>query len=131
MGAVKSFDTFGVIGPVIATGLDPMKLSVRTVLNGQERQNYPVADMFFPPHKLVARGVARHDADAGRHHRVRHLARRRRRCATPKNVVEIVIDGIGTLGNQFDQEPESPYLLGGAPKPHAASASSAPARSAA
>ncbi len=33
----KSFDTFGVFGPVIATGLDPMGLSVRTVLNGQER----------------------------------------------------------------------------------------------
>ena len=50
----KSFDTFGVFGPVIATGLDPMKLSVKTILNGKERQNYPVADMFFPPHKLVA-----------------------------------------------------------------------------
>ncbi len=50
----KSFDTFGVFGPVIATGLDPMKLSVKTILNGKERQNYPVADMFFPPHRLVA-----------------------------------------------------------------------------
>ena len=50
----KSFDTFGVFGPVIATGLDPLKLSVNTILNGKERQNYPVADMFFPPHKLVA-----------------------------------------------------------------------------
>ena len=39
---------------MIATGLDPMKLSVRTILNGKERQNYPVADMFFPPHRLVA-----------------------------------------------------------------------------
>ena len=29
----KSFDTFGVIGPVIATGLDPLQLSVRTILN--------------------------------------------------------------------------------------------------
>ena len=43
----KSFDTFGAFGPVIATGLDPMTLSVRTVLNGVERQNYPVNDMFF------------------------------------------------------------------------------------
>ena len=42
----KSFDTFGVFGPVIETGVDPMKLSVKTVLNGKERQNYPVADMF-------------------------------------------------------------------------------------
>src|SRR5260370_953378 len=50
----KSFDTFGMFGPVIATGIDPMKLSVKTILNGKERQNYPVADMFFPPHKPVA-----------------------------------------------------------------------------
>ena len=73
----KSFDTFGVFGPVIATGLDPLELSVKTILNGKERQNYPVADMFFPPHRLVAAISQRHDADAGRRHRLRHLARRR------------------------------------------------------
>ena len=50
----KSFDGFGVIGPVIATGLDPHGLAVRTVLDGQERQNYPVADMFFEPYRLVS-----------------------------------------------------------------------------
>ena len=50
----KSFDTFGAFGPVIATGLDPMTLSVRTILNGAERQNYPVSDMFYPPVKLVS-----------------------------------------------------------------------------
>src|SRR4029078_8664486 len=44
----KSFDTFGVIGPVIATGIDPMKLSVKTILNGKERQDYRVADVFRP-----------------------------------------------------------------------------------
>ena len=41
-------------GPVIATGLDPLELIIRTVLNGQERQNYPVADMIFPPARLVS-----------------------------------------------------------------------------
>jgi len=50
----KSFDTFGVFGPVIATELDPMTLSVRLVLNGQERQNYPVSDIVFPPARLVS-----------------------------------------------------------------------------
>ena len=49
----KSFDTFGVFGPMIATGIDPMTLHVRTILNGEERQNYAVSDMFFPPLKLV------------------------------------------------------------------------------
>ncbi len=50
----KSFDTFGVIGPVIATGLDPGTLTVKTVLNDQERQNYPLSDIIFPPAKLVS-----------------------------------------------------------------------------
>src|SRR3546814_8459831 len=45
----KSFDGFGALGPVIATDIDPTTLSVRTILNGDERQNYPVADMIFPP----------------------------------------------------------------------------------
>ena len=50
----KSFDTFGVFGPVIATGLDPIPALDRTVLDGKERQNYPVSDMIFPPHRLVS-----------------------------------------------------------------------------
>ena len=98
----KSFDTFGVFGPVITTGVDPMKLSVKTILNGQERQNYPVTDMFFPPHKLVAavsRDMTLLPGDI--------IA-----CGTSvgagvmreaSNVVEIVIDGVGKLTNSFDQ----------------------------
>ena len=110
----KSFDTFGVFGPVIATGLDPLKLSVRTVLNGKERQNYPVADMFFPPHRLVAaisRDVTLMPGDiiacgtslgAGT-------------MADAHNMVEIVIEGVGSLGNVFDQVLPSPYLTGAPP----------------
>ena len=112
----KSFDTFGVFGPVISTGLDPMKLSVKTVLNGKERQNYPVADMFFPPHRLVAaisKDVTLMPGDI--------IA-----CGTSlgagtmgdaHNVVDIVIDGVGSLSNVFDQVLPSPYLLGEPPKP--------------
>jgi ketopantoate reductase/2-keto-4-pentenoate hydratase/2-oxohepta-3-ene-1,7-dioic acid hydratase in catechol pathway len=110
----KSFDTFGVFGPVIATGVDPMKLSVKTVLNGKERQNYPVADMFFPPHRLVAaisKDVTLMPGDV--------IA-----CGTSlgagtmgdaHNVVDIVIDGVGSLSNGFDQVLPSPYLLGAPP----------------
>jgi len=36
----KSLDSFGPFGPVIATGLDPATLSVRTLVGGRERQNY-------------------------------------------------------------------------------------------
>lgn len=50
----KSPDTFGPVGPAIATGLDPASLHVRTLLNGRERQNYPVADMILPPARIVS-----------------------------------------------------------------------------
>jgi 2-dehydropantoate 2-reductase len=111
----KSFDTFGVFGPVITTGVDPMKLSVKTILNGKERQNYPVADMFFPPHKLVAaisKDVTLMPGDI--------IA-----CGTSlgagvmgeaHNVVDIVIDHVGKLTNVFDQTLPSPYLLGREPR---------------
>jgi len=102
----KSFDTFGVFGPVIATGLDPMALSVRTILNGKERQSYPVSDMFFPPYKLVSlisRDMTLMPGDV--------VA-----CGTSlgagtmadlQNTVEVIIDGLGKLSNPFNQAPRS------------------------
>jgi 2-keto-4-pentenoate hydratase/2-oxohepta-3-ene-1,7-dioic acid hydratase in catechol pathway len=96
----KNFDTFGVFGPVIATGLDPLTLAVKTVLNGQERQNYPVSDMVFPPFKLVSLISRDMTLEAGD-----IIA-----CGTsvgvgsmkPGSSVSIVIDGIGTLSNRFE-----------------------------
>lgn len=98
----KSYDTFGVFGPCIATGIDPLACSVRTVLNGQERQNYPLSDMIFPPHRLVSllsQDMTLLPGDV--------IA-----CGTsigvgsmkePSNLVEISIEGIGTLSNTFVQ----------------------------
>src|SRR5947199_4051038 len=112
----KSFDSFGVFGPAITTGVDPMQLRIRTILNGQERQNYPVSDMFFPPHKLVSmvsRDMTLMPGDV--------IA-----CGTSlgagvmkdaENTIEISIDGVGVLRNQFNQVLPSPYLLGGKPQP--------------
>ena len=51
----KSADNFGVFGPCIATGLNPDELRVRVELNGEEKQNYPVTDMFFQPYEIVSR----------------------------------------------------------------------------
>ena len=96
----KSFDTFGVFGPVVATGLDPMQLVVRTVLGDQERQNYPVSDMVFPPAKLVSLISQDMTLDPGD-----VIA-----CGTsvgvgsmkPGSTVAVSIDGIGTLVNRFE-----------------------------
>lgn len=49
----KGFDGFGVIGPVIATGLNWRDLTIRTLVNGRERQAYPAADMILSPAEIV------------------------------------------------------------------------------
>jgi 2-keto-4-pentenoate hydratase/2-oxohepta-3-ene-1,7-dioic acid hydratase in catechol pathway len=56
----KNFDGFGVIGPSIATGIEPDNLVVKTLLaenddNIQERQNYPVSDMIYSPRQIASR----------------------------------------------------------------------------
>ena len=87
-------------GPVVATGLDPMRLSIRTVLNDQERQNYPVSDMVFPPATLVSLISQDMTLDPGD-----VIA-----CGTsigagsmkPGSTVAVSIDGIGTLVNRFE-----------------------------
>jgi ketopantoate reductase/2-keto-4-pentenoate hydratase/2-oxohepta-3-ene-1,7-dioic acid hydratase in catechol pathway len=110
----KSFDSFGVFGPAIATGLDPMELRIKTVVSGKERQNYPVSDMFYPPHKLVARlseDMTLMPGDV--------IA-----CGTsvgagamrePVHRIEVTIDGVGTLANDFVQQ--VPYRYSDQVKP--------------
>ena len=51
----KSFDTFGCIGPVIATDLDWPEARVITRMGDAERQNYLLSDMILPPAVLVSR----------------------------------------------------------------------------
>lgn len=97
----KSFDGFGPLGPAIATGLRPEELVVRTVLNGTERQNYPVSDMVFPVATLVSH--LSHDITLRPGDVIC--------CGTslgvgamrdPANTVEVTIEGIGTLRNRFE-----------------------------
>ena len=99
----KSCATFGPCGPAIATGLDWSQLRIRTLLNGRERQNYPAADMILPPARivsLISREMVLQPGDL--------IA-----CGTsvgalpmrPGMVVEIVIDGIGTLRNRMEARP--------------------------
>ena len=96
----KSFDGFGPVGPCIATGLDPAALVVRAMLNGQERQNYPVSDMIFGPREIVARLSEDMTLEPG------DLIC----CGTsvgvavmrePRNEVTIAIEGIGELTNTY------------------------------
>ena len=97
----KSFDGFGVFGPVIATDLDPASLVVKPVLNGDERQNYPISDMIFQPAPLV--GMISHNMTlmpgdvicCGTSLGVGSMKE-------PSNTIEVTIEGIGTLANVFE-----------------------------
>ena len=100
----KSFDSFGIIGPCISEIDDPGSLSVRTEVNGEERQNYPVADMFFSPLDLVSLISGDMTLEPGD-----VIA-----CGTslgvktmkPNTTVDVIIDGVGTLTNSYKMDPK-------------------------
>lgn len=111
----KSFDTFGVFGPVIATGLDPMTLSIKTTVNGEEKQNYPVSDIFFPPKKLVSllsRDMTLMPGDVVACGTSIGVSAMR----APRNRIDVTIEGVGTLSNIFEQAVPFRYFAG-PPKP--------------
>jgi 2-keto-4-pentenoate hydratase/2-oxohepta-3-ene-1,7-dioic acid hydratase in catechol pathway len=96
----KGFDTFGSFGPGIVSGINPNNLVIKTILNGEERQNYPVSDMVFPPYKLVSmlsRDMTLEPGDIIS-------------CGTSVGVgsmkqgskIEVVIDGVGHLTNSYE-----------------------------
>lgn len=93
----KGHDTFGCLGPVIATDFDWQAALVTTKLDGVERQNYPLADMIFSPAELVSR--ISHDMTL--------LPGDVIACGTSLGIgsirdgstVEVRIDGIGSLIN--------------------------------
>ncbi len=99
-GRSKSFDTFGPLGPVIVTGIEPDELVVRARVNGVEKQNYPVSDMFFSPREIVSR--LSHDMTLNPGDVIACAtsvgAERMRKGST----VEIEITGIGVLRNTFE-----------------------------
>jgi 2-keto-4-pentenoate hydratase/2-oxohepta-3-ene-1,7-dioic acid hydratase in catechol pathway len=96
----KGFDGFGVFGPTIVTGIDPGPLVVRAVVNGVEKQNFPVSDMFYSPYQvvsLISQDMTLYPGDLIS-------------CGTsvgtepmpPGSVVEVSITGVGTLINRFE-----------------------------
>ena len=50
----KSYDTFGIFGPCIASNIDPMSLTVKTSVDGQIKQDYNTSDMFFNVYEIVS-----------------------------------------------------------------------------
>jgi 2-keto-4-pentenoate hydratase/2-oxohepta-3-ene-1,7-dioic acid hydratase in catechol pathway len=85
---------------VVATGLDPTKLVVKTILNGDLRQDYPVSDMRFSVQQLVSlisKDMTLYPGDVilcGTSIGVGSMK--------PGSTVEVEIAGIGRLRNQFE-----------------------------
>jgi 2-keto-4-pentenoate hydratase/2-oxohepta-3-ene-1,7-dioic acid hydratase in catechol pathway len=95
----KGCDSFGPIGPAIATGLDWSGLRVQVALNGRVRQDYPAADMIIPPARIVSLISREMTLEAGD-----VIACGTSVGALPMRAgmtVEVTIEGIGTLRNVF------------------------------
>lgn len=95
----KGLDTFCPFGPAIATDLDPTTLVVKTILNGDVRQDYPISDMRFSVQQLVSlisADMTLYPGDiilCGTSVGVGSMK--------PNSVIEIEIAGIGKLVNDF------------------------------
>ena len=95
----KGQDGFCPLGPAIATGLDAATLVVRTTLNGDLRQDFPISDMRFTVAQLVSlisNDMTLHPGDAilcGTSLGVGSMK--------PGSDVSVEIEGIGTLRNRY------------------------------
>ena len=89
----KSFDTYCPLGPAIATGQETSSLVVKTMLNGEVRQNYPISDMRFSVQQLVS-GISGDIILCGTSVGVGSMK--------PGSRIEIEISGIGTLRYRFE-----------------------------
>jgi 2-keto-4-pentenoate hydratase/2-oxohepta-3-ene-1,7-dioic acid hydratase in catechol pathway len=99
----KGFDTFAPIGPRIVGGLDPSNLRIATTVNGQIKQDSSTSDLIFDVPTLIA-FVTLHMTlepgdiiSTGTPAGVGNL--------TVGDVVEVTIEGIGTLRNTVAARP--------------------------
>ena len=97
----KNFDGFTPFGPYSETKLDCTSAIVTAKVNGRERQNYSVSDMFFSPQELVSklsRGMTLEVGDI--------ISCGTSLGAMPwqnETLVEVSIEGIGTLSNTMKE----------------------------
>jgi 2-keto-4-pentenoate hydratase/2-oxohepta-3-ene-1,7-dioic acid hydratase in catechol pathway len=96
----KGFDTFCPFGPAVAAGLDPATLVVKTRLDGEVRQDYPISDMRFSVRQLVSlisQDMTLYPGDiilCGTSIGVGSMK--------PGSTIEVEIAGVGTLVNRFE-----------------------------
>lgn len=92
----KSFDGFGVAGPVIETDIDWSQLTITVLVNERERQSYPASDMILPPAQIVS--CLSQDMTLNPGDLIACGTSLGARPVKPGMAVDVVIEGIGRVG---------------------------------
>ncbi|QLC35337.1 fumarylacetoacetate hydrolase family protein (plasmid) [Halarchaeum sp. CBA1220] len=95
--ARKAFDGSGPLGPWIETDLDPAGIDMRTVIDGEERQNANTDHMLFSPREVVSFLSERVTLKPG--DVVAFGSPANPGVIEPGNEIEITYAGVGTLRN--------------------------------
>ncbi len=95
----KGFDGFASLGPVIATGLDPSKLRLRTYVNGTLKQDAPTKSMIFDIPFLIEYISAAFTLEPG--DIITTGTPAGVDALQPGDIVEVAVDEIGVLRNQI------------------------------
>jgi len=97
----KNSDTFKPMGPFIVTDADPLAATTTVRVDGVVRASFPTGDLLFGPYEYISaisRYITLSPGD------VLWLGTDETATAVPGQVVEITIDGIGTLTNPVTEE---------------------------
>jgi 2-keto-4-pentenoate hydratase/2-oxohepta-3-ene-1,7-dioic acid hydratase in catechol pathway len=97
----KNSDTFKPMGPYLVTGADPLSATTTVRVDGQVRATFPTGDMLFGPYDFIcamSRYITMSPGD------VVWLGTDETAEMVPGQVVEISIDGLGTLANPVTEE---------------------------
>jgi 2-keto-4-pentenoate hydratase/2-oxohepta-3-ene-1,7-dioic acid hydratase in catechol pathway len=92
----KNSDTFKPMGPFIVTDADPLAATTTVRVDGEVKASFPTGDMLFGPYEYIStisRYITLSPGD------VLWLGTDETATVVPGQVVEITIDGIGTLAN--------------------------------
>jgi 2-keto-4-pentenoate hydratase/2-oxohepta-3-ene-1,7-dioic acid hydratase in catechol pathway len=101
----KNSDTFKPMGPWIVTDIDPLAATTTVRVDDEVKASFPTGDMLFGPYEYIAamsRYITLSPGD------VVWMGTDETATVLPGQVVEITIDGIGTLANPVTQEGRAP-----------------------
>jgi 2-keto-4-pentenoate hydratase/2-oxohepta-3-ene-1,7-dioic acid hydratase in catechol pathway len=97
----KNSDTFKPMGPFLVTGADPLTATTTVAVDGTVAARFPTGDMLFDPFEYIcamSRYITLRPGD------VVWMGTDETADVVPGQVVEITIDGLGTLANPVVQE---------------------------